>query len=70
MKTYREGKFLLTHFMKSKKRMDFAYLEEIIDRVHLQEIGYTSATTGRGDREVHKGHVVEWVGVGELQDEL
>jgi hypothetical protein len=22
------------------------------------EVGYTSATTGRGDHEVHKGHVV------------
>jgi hypothetical protein len=23
------------------------------------EVGYTSATTGRGDHEVHKGHVVK-----------
>jgi hypothetical protein len=23
------------------------------------EVGYTSATTGRGGHEVHKGHVVE-----------
>jgi hypothetical protein len=23
------------------------------------EVGYTSATTGSGDHEVHKGHVVE-----------
>jgi hypothetical protein len=23
------------------------------------EVGYTSATTGRGDHEVHKGHVME-----------
>jgi hypothetical protein len=23
------------------------------------EVGYTSATTGKGDHEVHKGHVVE-----------
>jgi hypothetical protein len=22
------------------------------------EVGYTSATTGRGDHEVHKGHMV------------
>jgi hypothetical protein len=22
------------------------------------EVGYTSATTGKGDHEVHKGHVV------------
>jgi hypothetical protein len=22
------------------------------------DVGYTSATTGRGDHEVHKGHVV------------
>jgi hypothetical protein len=22
------------------------------------EVGYTSATTGRGDHEVHKGHVM------------
>jgi hypothetical protein len=22
------------------------------------EVGYTSATTGKGDNEVHKGHVV------------
>jgi hypothetical protein len=50
--------------------MNFAYLEGIIYKVHLQEIGYTSATTGRGYNEVHKGYVVEWVGVGELQDEL
>jgi hypothetical protein len=23
------------------------------------EVGYTSATAGRGDHEVHKGHVVK-----------
>jgi uncharacterized cupin superfamily protein len=26
--------------------------------VPTSEVGYTSATAGRGDREVHKGHVV------------
>jgi hypothetical protein len=26
--------------------------------VRTSEVGYTSATTGRGDHEVHKGHVV------------
>jgi hypothetical protein len=26
--------------------------------VPTSEVGYTSATTGRGDNEVHKGHVV------------
>jgi hypothetical protein len=26
------------------------------------EVGYTSATTGRGEREVHKGHVVAFGG--------
>jgi hypothetical protein len=26
--------------------------------VSTSEVGYTSATTGRGDNEVHKGHVV------------
>jgi hypothetical protein len=26
--------------------------------VPTEEIGYTSATTGRGDHEVNKGHVV------------
>jgi hypothetical protein len=26
--------------------------------VPTSELGYTSATTGRGDHEVHKGHVV------------
>jgi hypothetical protein len=26
--------------------------------VPLSEVSYTSATTGRGDHEVHKGHVV------------
>jgi hypothetical protein len=26
--------------------------------VPTAEYGYTSATTGRGDHEVHKGHVV------------
>jgi hypothetical protein len=26
--------------------------------VPSSEVGYTSATTGRGDHEVHKGHVV------------
>jgi hypothetical protein len=27
--------------------------------VPTSEVGYTSATTGRGDHEVHKGHVEE-----------
>jgi hypothetical protein len=27
--------------------------------VPTAEVGYTSATTGRGDHKVHKGHVVE-----------
>jgi hypothetical protein len=26
--------------------------------VPISEVGYTSATTGKGDHEVHKGHVV------------
>jgi hypothetical protein len=26
--------------------------------VPISEVGYTSATTGTGDHEVHKGHVV------------
>jgi hypothetical protein len=26
--------------------------------VPISEVGYTSATTGRGDHEVHKGHAV------------
>jgi hypothetical protein len=26
--------------------------------VPVSEVGYTSATAGRGDHEVHKGHVV------------
>jgi hypothetical protein len=26
--------------------------------VPASEVGYTSATTGRGDHEVHRGHVV------------
>jgi hypothetical protein len=26
--------------------------------VPTSEVGYTSATTGRGEHEVHKGHVV------------
>jgi hypothetical protein len=26
--------------------------------VPISDVGYTSATTGRGDHEVHKGHVV------------
>jgi hypothetical protein len=26
--------------------------------VPTSDVGYTSATTGRGDHEVHKGHVV------------
>jgi hypothetical protein len=26
--------------------------------VPTSEVGYTSATAGRGDHEVHKGHVV------------
>jgi hypothetical protein len=33
--------------------------------VPILEVGYTSATTGRGDHEVHKGHVVA-LGVGGL----
>jgi hypothetical protein len=70
MKTYREGEFLFAHFMNSKRRLDFAYLGKIIDKVHLQEVGYTSATTGRGDHEVHKGHVVVLGGGKKMQDEL
>jgi hypothetical protein len=31
------------------------------------EVGYTSATTGRGDQEVHKGHVVALGGGGDFQ---
>jgi hypothetical protein len=31
--------------------------------VPASKVGYTSATTGRGDHEVHKGHVVA-LGVG------
>jgi hypothetical protein len=27
--------------------------------VPASEVGYTSATTGRGDHEIHKGHVVK-----------
>jgi hypothetical protein len=37
--------------------------------VPTSEVGYTSATTGRGDHEVHKGHVValeKKLGAGEL----
>jgi hypothetical protein len=30
--------------------------------VPTSEVGYTSATTGRGDHEVHKGHVVAFGG--------
>jgi hypothetical protein len=30
--------------------------------VPSSEVGYTSATTGRGDHEVHKGHVVAFGG--------
>jgi hypothetical protein len=31
--------------------------------VPTSEVGYTWATTGRGDHEVHKGHVVaKWEG--------
>jgi hypothetical protein len=26
--------------------------------IPTEEVSYTSATTGRGDHEVHKGHVV------------
>jgi hypothetical protein len=26
--------------------------------VPISEVGYTSVTTGRGDHEVHKGHVM------------
>lgn len=37
MKTYREGKFMLKNSMKSKRRLDFAYLGEIIDDVHFQD---------------------------------
>jgi hypothetical protein len=31
--------------------------------VPISDVGYTSTTTGRGDHEVHKGHVVA-LGVG------
>jgi hypothetical protein len=30
--------------------------------IPTSEVGYTSATTGRGDHEVHKGHVVAMEG--------
>jgi hypothetical protein len=33
------------------------------------EVGYTSATTGRGDHEVYKGHVVA-LGGKKLQSEV
>jgi hypothetical protein len=33
--------------------------------VQTSEVGYTSATTGRWDHEVHKGHVVA-IGVGDI----
>jgi hypothetical protein len=33
--------------------------------VPTAEVGYTSATAGRGDHEVHKGHVVALWGGGE-----
>jgi hypothetical protein len=32
--------------------------------VPTSDVGYTSATTGRGDHEVHKGHVVSFGGGG------
>jgi hypothetical protein len=32
--------------------------------VPTSEVGYTSATAGRGDHEVHKGHVVALGGGG------
>jgi hypothetical protein len=34
--------------------------------VPTSEVGHTSATTGRGDHEVHKGHVVALGGGGKL----
>ena len=37
MKTYREGKFLLKDSTKSKRRLDFAYVGEIIDEVQFQD---------------------------------
>jgi hypothetical protein len=37
--------------------------------VPTQEVGYTSATTGREDQEVHKGHVVALEGGGEVTNE-
>jgi hypothetical protein len=35
--------------------------------VPATQVGYTSATTGRGDHEVHKGHVMA-LGLGENVD--
>jgi hypothetical protein len=39
------------------------------------EVGYTSATTGRGDHEVHKGHVVAlekklWIKILRFEDSI
>jgi hypothetical protein len=36
--------------------------------VPTSEVGYTSATTGRGDHEVHTGHVVAWGGGEKTSD--
>jgi hypothetical protein len=54
MKTYREGRFLLKNSVKSKGRLDFAYLGEIIDEGHFQdelqsEWGFWNACTKRND---------------------
>ena len=54
MKTYREGKFLLKDSTKSKRRLDFAYVGEIIDEVQFQdelqsEWGLCCACTKRND---------------------
>jgi hypothetical protein len=38
--------------------------------VPTSEVGYTSVTTGRGDHEVHKGHVVVLGGKKHLTDPI
>jgi hypothetical protein len=37
--------------------------------VPTSEVGYTSVTTGKGDHEVHKGHVVTFGGGGREGEE-
>jgi hypothetical protein len=53
---------LIEFKFKAPPGTSYSYITIRLMGVPTLEVGYTSATTGRGDHEVHKGHVVELEG--------